>query len=98
MIEKKDDLKKRLVDTFEDLLSTPPQRAYLFRTRCERSFIGVSSYADQIGDETLKTLADNSRQKLIDAVDKSISMSDGMLRSYKMLSEDIKQIITYLAA
>lgn len=98
MIESNQALKSQLIESFEGLLSAPPQRAFLFRTRCERGFIGVSSYADQIGDEALRILADESRQKLSDIVDKSNTTSDGMLRSYKMLSADIKQILSRLAA
>ena len=84
--------------SIDGLLNNPQQRAFLFRTRFERAMIRLANYASSIGDLELKKRAEESREKLLNIIDKSNTTSDGALRSYILLEDDLREIRDNLVA
>ena len=83
-----------IISSLNELLECSQIRPYLFRTRFERSMLRALSYANENGNTALYEAANRSLNKLKFITDKSNTTSCGMLRSYMLLEDDMRQILT----
>ncbi len=89
-------VKQSLEKTLNLLINSPSMRPFLFRTRFERSMIKLVSYANEMKQDDLACLAKSSLDKMRAIIDKSNTTSDGTLRSYLLLQDDMRNILHYL--
>ena len=88
--------KQNLEKALDQLICTPNMRPFLFRTRFERSMIRLVSYAEELHQEDLLHLAQSSLDRMKAIIDKSNTTSDGTLRSYTLLQDDMRRMLAYL--
>lgn len=88
--------KQNLINALNQLICTPNMRPFLFRTRFERNMIRLISYAKELHHEDLLDLAQSSLDKMRNIIDKSNTTSDGILRSYTLLQDDMERMLFYL--
>lgn len=78
---------------WEELLSQKKATPYVFRTRLERLLLQTISYANKIQNKKLENQCNDVRNKLEFISDQSNHTSDGVLRSYIVLEEDMNKIL-----
>ena len=88
--------KNQATSALLSLLENSKARPFLFRTRFERTMIKLQSFARLVNDRTLEQEAANSLSKMRSIVDKSNSTSDGVLRSFGVLEDDIRSLLIIL--
>lgn len=88
--------KNQATSALLSLLEDSKARPFLFRTRFERTMIKLQSFARLVNDRTLEQEAANSLSKMRSIVDKSNSTSDGVLRSFVVLEDDIRSLLIIL--
>lgn len=69
---------------------------YLFRTRIERIINHSINYASEINNTKLKNICELIRYKLNYISDQSNQTSDGMLNSYRVLHDNMIEILQQL--
>ena len=72
-----------------NLLDLEKARPYVFRTRLERVLLKVSNFASTASMTDLKIDCENLRDKLHYISDHSNQTSDGTLKSFTLLKQDI---------
>ena len=82
-----------IVSSLNELLESSTIRPYLFRTRFERNMLRILNYANEVGNTALYDAANKSLNKMKFISDKSNTTSCGMLRSYVLLEDDMRQIL-----
>ena len=92
ILERKNQATSALLSLLEDSKARP----FLFRTRFERTMIKLQSFARLVNDNTLEAEAINSLNKMRSIVDKSNSTSDGVLRSFVILEDDICALLNMI--
>jgi hypothetical protein len=88
--------KNQTTSALLSLLDDSKARPFLFRTRFERTMIKLQSFARLVNDKTLEAEALNSLYKMRSIVDKSNSTSDGVLRSFVILEDDIRALLNMI--
>ena len=91
-----ENVREQIKCSLVELLENPNIRPYLFRTRFERSMIRIIKYAQKTNSELLYETASKSLEKLKSITDKSNTTSCGMLRSYTLLEDNIKQLVNLI--
>lgn len=92
ILERKNQATSALLSLLEDSKARP----FLFRTRFERTMIKLHSFARLVNDNMLEAEALNSLNKMRSIVDKSNSTSDGVLRSFDILEDDIRALLNMI--
>lgn len=92
ILERKNQATSALLSLLEDSKARP----FLFRTRFERTMIKLHSFARLVNDNMLEAEALNSLNKMRSIVDKSNSTSDGVLRSFVILEDDIRALLNMI--
>lgn len=92
ILERKNQATSALLSLLEDSKARP----FLFRTRFERTMIKLQSFARLVNDNTLEAEALNSLNKMRSIIDKSNSTSDGVLRSFVILEDDIRALLNMI--
>ena len=85
--------RETIIRSLNELLESSQIRPYLFRTRFERSMLRTLNYANENGNTALYEAANKSLNKLKFITDKSNTTSCGMLRSYVLLENDMRQML-----
>lgn len=88
--------KYQATSALQALLDNSNVRPFLFRTRFERTMIKLQTFAHLTNDQTLELEATNALNKMRCIVDKSNITSDGVLRSFAILENDIHSLLRYL--
>lgn len=88
--------KQNLEKTLNLLIDSHNMRPFLFRTRFERIMIRLIAYANETEQTVLADLVESSLDKMKAIIDKSNTTSDGTLRSYILLQDDMRQILQYI--
>lgn len=78
-----------------ELIDNSNLKPFLFRTRLERTLIKTMKYSECI-DNNLFCFANRCLNKLKNICDKSNMTSDGRLRSYCLLYDDLTKIYSLL--
>ena len=86
--------RETIIRLLNELLESSQIRPYLFRTRFERSMLRILNYANENGNTVLYEAANKSLNKLKFITDKSNTTSCGMLRSYVLLENDMRQMLS----
>lgn len=87
--------KKLISDSLRQLIGTPNMRPFVFRTRFERNMIRLSAYARETQQTELYSFSQSLLKKMQCIIDKSNTTSDGTLRSYVLLVDDMKCLLNY---
>jgi len=82
---------------WQTLLNMSKERPYVFRTRLERLLLKTIKYATCTADNGLKELCISMKNKLSYLSDQSNHTSDGTLRSYIVLKDDMEAIYQMIA-
>ena len=86
--------RETILNSLNELLKSSNIRPYLFRTRFERNMLRTLNYANETGNTELYEVTNKSLKKLKFITDKSNTTSCGMLRSYVLLEDDMRQILS----
>lgn len=84
--------KNIILDEFRDLLTLRNSRPYVFRTRLERLLIRASLLAKNCDREDILYICEQVKHKLKYVSDQSNQTSDGTLKSFVFLEDDIKSL------
>lgn len=77
---------------WEQIINSKSVRPYLFRTRLERTLLKTIRYAKEIHNPELERCCKTTQEKMDYITDKSNNTSDGTLRSYIVLKDDLINI------
>ena len=82
---------------WNNLLKMTSERPYVFRTRLERLLLKTITFANLTGNDILKAVCINTKNKLNYISDQSNHTADGILRSFIVLKDDMESIYKLVA-
>lgn len=85
-------MKKEMKIIWEELKTMNKVRPYVFKTRLNRAILKTKRYGQEENDVSLISLCEQLEQKLRYISDQSNQTSDGELRSFLVLKDDIEKI------
>lgn len=77
---------------WSDLLQDNKVRPYVFKTRLQRAIVETKKYCKEKSERELWTQIEELEDKIKYISDQSNQTSDGELRSYLILKDDIEKI------
>lgn len=77
---------------WSDLLQDNKVRPYVFKTRLQRAIVETKKYCEEKRERELWVQIENLEDKMKYISDQSNQTSDGELRSYLILKDDIEKI------
>lgn len=89
-------INENLKNSLSDLIESKDTRAFLFRTRFERVMLKIIKYSKAENNVKLYKLSLECLKKMKGICDKSNMTSDGVLRSYGLLVDDMKEIYSHI--
>lgn len=85
-------MRENMNELWYDLGKMNKVRPYVFKTRLNRAILRTKRYADERNDVSLKLLCDQLEMRMKYISDQSNQTSDGELRSFLVLKDDIEKI------
>ena len=85
-------MRENMNELWYDLGKMNKVRPYVFKTRLNRAILRTKRYADEKSDVSLKLLCDQLEMRMKYISDQSNQTSDGELRSFLVLKDDIEKI------
>lgn len=85
-------MQKTMTTIWDELMEMSKCRPYVFKTRLQRAIIQTQKYSDEKNNGKLRELCQQLEEKLRFISDQSNQTSDGELRSYLVLKEDMLKI------
>lgn len=83
----------KIKEKLAKLINAPSSKPFLFRTRFERTMLQIINFAKANNNENLYDMSSKCLEKMKGICDKSNMTSDGLLRSYCLLLDDMKEIL-----
>lgn len=81
-----------------ELLQESRIRPYVFKTRLQRAIMETKKYCNDVSDNELLMLVARLEDNMRYISDQSNQTSDGELKSYALLYDDIEAIVKYVTA
>ena len=85
-------MREKMITIWDELVQMNKVRPYVFKTRLQRAILRTTKYGMEQDDTSLQQLCEKLEHKLAFISDQSNQTSDGELRSYLILKEDMEQI------
>lgn len=89
-------MRENMINMWNEIYSMSKSRPYVFKTRLERALLKTKKYCGITQCNLLYSLCMELSEKMTYISDNSNHTSDGELRSYIVLKDDIKKIILSL--
>lgn len=85
-------MQKTMITIWDELMEMSKVRPYVFKTRLHRAIIQTQKYGNEKNNGKLMELCQQLEDKMRFISDQSNQTSDGELRSYLVLKEDMQKI------
>ena len=85
-------MQKTMITIWDELMEMSKVRPYVFKTRLHRAIIQTQKYSNEKNNGKLMELCQQLEEKMRFISDQSNQTSDGELRSYPVLKEDMQKI------